>query len=421
MKKIYALAACLLLIYGQADAQLTVNVAGAVHTQDFNTLVSSGNGTWSNNTTLTGFYTRTSATSSISACNANTGSTTAAGLYSYGSSGNADRALGYQTTNSFTGSSGTGLNFIGWRIRNNTGGNVVSFTLTYTGEQWRKDNTSAQKLTVDYQTGSMVTDLIAGTWTDVPALDFTSPVITNGAAALDGNAATNRVAGITATVTLSSPLANGNEIMIRWSDLNDSGNDHVLAIDDASITLNAAPMPIRLISFEAKKLAEKVRLSWATATEINNELFSIERSANGQEFEVIATVDGAGNSNTVLNYISVDEKPARGVNYYRLRQTDHNGTSTLSKTIAVDVEGRSLEIISLKKNDQYLNIEVMAPVSTETTVMMYDMQGRIVSQTTLQLSSGYNQVELATQQALNGIYLLKLSNTDMAVSKKFLF
>ena len=224
-----------LLMSAFSWGQFNIAAGGTNYTQNFNTLT---NGAWSNNTTLTGWYAKTTATASITNYGANTGTTTTAGLYAYGinvTNPLSERALGHSTSNAYTGSAGSGLNLIGWRLKNTTGGDITSITITYTGEQWRKDNTVAHSMNVEYLVGTTVTDLTTTGWTSIPALTFTSPIITSGAAALDGNAPANRVANITTTITVTVP--DGEEIMIRWSDLNDSANDHHLAIDD--VTVNA--------------------------------------------------------------------------------------------------------------------------------------------------------------------------------------
>ncbi len=234
--KLLSLLAFILLLNNNSFAQYNINALSTNYTTGFNTLTS---GTWTDNTTVTGWYTKTDATSSIVTYGANTGSTTTAGLYAFGVAGTnalSDRALGFAPTNTYTGASGTGKGYIGWRLKNNTGSTITSITITYSGEQWRRDNASSQNLTVEYQTATSVTNINAGSWTSIPALTFTSPQLSATALALDGNAVANRSSGITTTISVT--VNNGDEIMIRWSDLNDSGNDHFLAIDD--ITINAS-------------------------------------------------------------------------------------------------------------------------------------------------------------------------------------
>lgn len=221
-----------------SSAQFSIEDADTDYTQNFNSLTPAG--AWSNNTTLSGWYARTTNTASITAFALGTGTTTSAGFYSFASTPTSDRALGFVTTNAYTGSAGSANNYMAWRMVNNTGQAITSVTISYRGEQYRNNgNTSAHSLLVSYRTGSSLTDVTASGFTSVPALTFTSPVATGSAAAVDGNVA--GMVPLSATIDLSSsPLADGSEIMIRWMDLNDANNDHTLAIDDVTVSVEVA-------------------------------------------------------------------------------------------------------------------------------------------------------------------------------------
>jgi hypothetical protein len=239
MKLRLFLVAFVLFIRVVSWGQFNINAFATNYTQDFNTLT---NGTWTNNSTLIGWYARTDATATIATYGANTGTTVAGGLYAFGVAGTnpiTERALGMASSNGFTGASGTGKGYYGWRLRNNTGASISSITVTWTGEQWRKEsNATSHSLNLFYQTGTTVTDLIAGTWTAAPST-FTTPIFNPAAAAaLDGNAPANRVASISVTITVA--IAAGDEIMLRWEDLNDAGNDHLMAIDDVIISASSS-------------------------------------------------------------------------------------------------------------------------------------------------------------------------------------
>lgn len=99
-----------------------------------------------------------------------------------------------------------------------------------------------------------------------------------------------------------------------------------------------ASLPITLVSFTGKATAEGVKFEWITAAEKNNEFFTLERSTDASNFEAIEKIKGAGNSKTLLTYRTTDESPLNGVSYYRLRQTDYNGETTVSKVVSVQVE-----------------------------------------------------------------------------------
>src|SRR5690606_13994881 len=99
------------------------------------------------------------------------------------------------------------------------------------------------------------------------------------------------------------------------------------------------PLPIELISFTGKTVENTIELAWSTASERNNEYFTIERTDDGIECEVIGTIDGTGNSSTVKGYSFTDTNPKLGTQYYRLSQTDFNGDTECFDPISVEFQG----------------------------------------------------------------------------------
>ena len=103
---------------------------------------------------------------------------------------------------------------------------------------------------------------------------------------------------------------------------------------------NPGLLPVQLLYFRGSFMTDSVYLTWATATETNNDYFTLERSADGMDFQPIARISGAGHSKTKLEYGHGDKKPTGSILYYRLRQTDFDGTFETFNIIAVDVSGR---------------------------------------------------------------------------------
>jgi len=97
------------------------------------------------------------------------------------------------------------------------------------------------------------------------------------------------------------------------------------------------PLPVELISFTAQVVNENVKLNWITASELNNDYFTVQRSMDGVEFESIVEIDGAGTKQTATEYEFIDTAPKANISYYRLKQTDFDKTSTYSKVIAINV------------------------------------------------------------------------------------
>jgi hypothetical protein len=175
------------------------------------------------------------------------------------------------------------------------------------------------------------------------------------------------------------------------------------------------PLPIVLISFTAKPNGSNVDLNWVTATEINNDFFTIERSKDAKNFEFVANVQGAGNSATRIKYFSQDEKPYQGTSFYRLKQTDFDGKFEYSKIVAVNfltsrygamintnpiVDELTIEIPG---NEELVNLEIINSVGA----VVY--QGKMNQKTTLQTSG------LAA-----GMYLIKVGNDTNYEIKKLI-
>jgi hypothetical protein len=216
-------------------AAISLTAAGTAYTQNFNALSNTAGSTTNdlNNDPqpLPGwFINETGAGARDNEQYAvDTGSSNTGDIFSYGSAGSTDRALGSIQ-------SGTLIATLGAQFTNNTGQTITELVISFTGEQWRIANTAAARDDrLDFQISLNATGLTTGTWTDVNALDFTNPIKTAAAQGpLDGNAAANRTA-ITHTITGLS-IAPGETFWIRWNDFNAAGGDDGLAIDDFSLT-----------------------------------------------------------------------------------------------------------------------------------------------------------------------------------------
>jgi hypothetical protein len=159
---------------------------------------------------------------------ADNGSDPAEGFKNYGPSLQLDRSLGVLP------GPATGFIRFGARLVNVSGSPISSFQVTFTGEQWRNSGSQMpQTLVFAYRKDTSVNDLTTGTYTTVPSLAFVSPNIGPGASDVDGNLPANRV---TLTATFAVLVLPGEEIMLRWEMLDESGDDHGLSIDDLLFT-----------------------------------------------------------------------------------------------------------------------------------------------------------------------------------------
>ncbi len=436
MKKYFALfifTITLLLNY-RLNGQANFTSLGTPYTENFNTLPNTpdaGDCPWVNNTTITGWYVEESAVCAGDACDdvptieatcgpLSTAVNNAGGLYVIASS--TDRSLGARPAGS------TGTCYYGVRILNNTGTTITSVYVAFYAEQWSiAENSSGptfnappfnnNQIIFDYQTATTVTSLTAGAWTSVPALTFsqlhncTLATCTGSSAqraALDGNLAANRQR-MAACITVTIPA--GNEIMLRWSDVNDGANDHHLQIDDVEAwpfdIACATILPVELLQFGAEKENDRVRIEWSTASENQNAGFFVERSVDGIRFDNLVWVEGNGTSSSMHSYRIYDTHPALGINYYRLRQVDENGTSSYSAPVAVrfDVLNQAIwttqERIIFQTSEEQVQLEVL------------DMNGQVVFQKRIDASG-----EINTQGWSEGIYLVRMITANSVLVRK---
>ena len=223
----WALAA---LLPTRGDAQcVSLTTSGVAATQNFDALSNTA-GSTTNTLTLTGWFLTESGggTRDNELYGVDTGASNTGDTYSYGSAAATDRALGGLR-------SGTLIPIFGACYTNNTGAAITSLAIAYTGEQWRL-GTAARTDQIDFQYSLNATDLVTGTWVDVNALDFVSPVTTT-VGAKDGNLAANRSALSSSIAALS--IAPGASFWIRWTDLDATSADDGLAVDDFSLTPTA--------------------------------------------------------------------------------------------------------------------------------------------------------------------------------------
>jgi hypothetical protein len=118
----------------------------------------------------------------------------------------------------------------------------------------------------------------------------------------------------------------------------------------AGATLGCTPLPISLVSFEANLSLDKVQLKWTTASETNNDYFTIQKSKDAVNFEDLIQVEGAGNSTSIINYLEFDSSPYNGLSYYRLAQTDFNGDVSYSNNVSVEYNPKLESNIELFPN-----------------------------------------------------------------------
>ena len=217
---------------------------------------------------------------------------------------------------------------------------------------------------------------------------------------------------VIASVSMTSQTSAVTFRVYFWGASTVSGN--TLRIDDLSVTGNVV-LGVELKDIIISKNNTSTKLTWQTATEQNNSHFSVERSQDGFAFDKIGEVKGAGTSTKAKDYNFVDNAPVKGTNYYQLRQVDFDGKETISKTVAVNFDGK------VGKAKVYptvvkvmLTVELASDAATDISVR--DVTGRVVLSkntegafsTTLDLGTAANGLYFITVQSNQGLETMKV-------------
>ncbi|MFD2245705.1 T9SS type A sorting domain-containing protein [Pontibacter ruber] len=401
-------------------AQVSMGRFITTYSQNFNGLPASGTGTWDDGQYYFPGWTvkRTVASSTITA---NSGGSNTSGLYSYGSTGTSDRALG--SISSIPSGLKVSAQFAyGLLLQNNAGTSITSLDISFFGEQWRVSNSTApeHKLVFSYaisdDPSSFNLSPANTNWTVVPALEFRSPKYKVSGGALDGNLPENK-RFLTASLPIVIP--NGHYIMLRWVDYDETEADHGLAIDDVSLAWSVNPsgpgiLPVELVQFSATKLQKAVELHWRTASEDNNDHFAVERSRDGKLFEEIGRVAGKGNSKVLSTYTFTDNKPFGSTSYYRLKQVDTDGTFAYSNAVAVEMSYTSETVkVYPTLTADFLQVELNHQ-QRSSKLMVVDEQGKLVLERVLSETQSINQVDV--RQLHSGMYVLILQTGKETVA-----
>ncbi len=140
-----------------------------------------------------------------------------------------------------------------------------------------------------------------------------------------------------------------------------------------------APLPVELSNFQVKKDRKHSVISWKTESEDNNRGFEIQKSEDGEIWEELAWIDGAGTSNTTQSYSYTDYNPTDGTNYYRLRQIDNDDSETFSPIRVVTFDF-SLDATIIYPNPIWDELTVEMPKENmgKVTFEIRDVTGKLV-------------------------------------------
>lgn len=172
-------------------------------------------------------------------------------------------------------------------------------------------------------------------------------------------------------------------------------------------------LPVELVAFNAIVADDKVLLTWTTASETENDFYTVEKSRDGKTWTSAGTADGAGNSNIPLHYKFTDDHPLSGLSYYRLKQTDYNGDYSFSETRTV-IYKMDTDVLTYP-NPATDFITIVTDDITSCQVKLYTLAGKeIVTETEIQ----QGKLIVNTKQLKPGVYIIEIYKNGIGVMRE---
>jgi len=206
--------------------------------------------------------------------------------------------------------------------------------------------------------------------------------------------------------------------IIIGNEMDGSGTDRTF-LDNLTISeVSDFPLPIELGHFDAIEMGDDVSIEWQTLSEINNDFFTIERSTDAVNWEILEKIDGAGNSTFVINYQTIDQTPFSGLSYYRLKQTDFNSDFSYSEVKSVFIDNSQGSSLKIYPNPSNNIITIEGAEGTLKEIQLYNSLGQNISNA-LEMdhfSESKMQIDISSLKA--GFYFVKTESTSVKIYKK---
>jgi hypothetical protein len=216
-------------------------------------------------------------------------------------------------------------------------------------------------------------------------------------------------------------LVTGGEVTIHYSGKNTGCVYSILGLLESTA-------PVELSFFSGKLKEEDIELNWITDVEENNAGFEVQRSFDGDNFETITMVPGAGSveGSTAYNFKDEAIRP-RALNnlvYYRLKQIDFDGSFTYSSIISVDLdlEFQQFEITKItgwNSSDGIIKVYLQNYADTKKIKVLFaEISGKVIERRTLVPETGLNYLEFNLSSQQNNVFFISLNNGKTVISEK---
>jgi hypothetical protein len=181
---------------------------------------------------------------------------------------------------------------------------------------------------------------------------------------------------------------------------------------------NNQPLPVELVSFSGTCEEGNIHLTWKTASEFNSSHFDVEKSRDGENWQLLTLVPSAGTSNELLTYHTVDQNATDGNNYYRLRQVDIDGTEKFYDPINVSCTEVTPGYFTSFPNPSGTSFQVIVnnkELIGTCVLNIVDATGKVIDQREIEMNDGINMFVI-NQELTPGIYFMNVSNGTKSTS-----
>lgn len=213
------------------------------------------------------------------------------------------------------------------------------------------------------------------------------------------------------------PIADGTTYTIQIID------DQKGCSASASDTPECGKTPVTLLTYTGEVLEEGNNLKWVTASETNNDFFTMEVSEDGgSSFRYLSTVQGNGTTTDMSSYDLLHSDAIVGTSYYRLSQTDFDGTTVELGIVALTrTETAVLDIISISPVPAVSTIDInfISAAEAEVTIMITDATGKTLATGTTVTAAGMNATNFDISSMAAGVYFLSIQTADAVSTQKF--
>lgn len=189
--------------------------------------------------------------------------------------------------------------------------------------------------------------------------------------------------------------------------------------------LNSFSFPVELVRFAAVTDGDNVKLSWSTSSEKSVSYFTIEKTKDFLTYETVIVINGSGNSNSIIEYETIDKSPFSGKSYYRLKLTDFSGDFIYSTFVAIETLNAlafSMDVYPNPSSGDNINILLKTETNQEVLVVVYDIAGKEnYSKVLITSTNGENVYAVdPSSKLIPGVYFITATSNQNIYSKRLI-